>query len=148
MTQLNEIRVMNDTMILYLKKLGKDTRRNEIINKILEDESCFFKMNKDDAYVILNDVGIKNQNIDNIYSELISNDVFYDLYKKGKIDKNNDELVIKYKIYDRDNLFKNSTLVIPKEIERNELTGNALVEYKETFFLKMLKKIKRLFSKK
>ena len=36
MTQLNEVRIMNDTMLLYLKKLGMDYRRNEIIKKMEE----------------------------------------------------------------------------------------------------------------
>lgn len=106
MTQLNEVKIMNDTMILYLKKLGMSYERNEIIRKILEDESCFFKMKKEDAYIILKDIGIQNENIDNIYSNLISNDVYYDLYKNGKIDENDDELIVKYKIYDTNNLFK------------------------------------------
>ena len=106
MTQLNEVRIMNDTMLLYLKKLGMDYRRNEIIKKILEDESCFFKMDKNDAYIVLRDVGIENDNIDNVYSNLISNDMYYELYKSGKINENDSELVIKYDIYDEKNLFK------------------------------------------
>lgn len=146
MTQLNEVKIMNDTMILYLRKLGMSYKRNEIIKKILEDEACFFKMNKEDAYVILNDVGIQNENIDNVYSKLISNDLYYDLYKHGKIDENNDELVVRYKIYDMDNLFKKSRQ-IAKESDVNEITKNALIEYKESLFTKILNKLKGFFSK-
>lgn len=146
MTQLNEVKIMNDTMILYLRKLGMSYKRNEIIKKILEDEACFFKMNKEDAYVILNDVGIQNENIDNVYSKLISNDLYYDLYKHGKIDENNDELVVRYKIYDMDNLFKKSGQ-IAKESDVNEITKNTLIEYKESLFTKILNKLKGFFSK-
>lgn len=146
MTQLNEVKIMNDTMILYLRKLGMNYKRNEIIKKILEDEACFFKMNKKDAYVILNDVGIQNENIDNVYSKLTSSDLYYDLYKHGKIDENNDELVVRYKIYDMDHLFKKSRQ-IAKESDVNEITKNALIEYKESLFTKILNKLKGFFSK-
>lgn len=146
MTQLNEVKIMNDTMILYLRKLGMSYKRNEIIKKILEDEACFFKMNKKDAYVILNDVGIQNENIDNVYSKLTSSDLYYDLYKHGKIDENNDELVVRYKIYDMDHLFKKSRQ-IAKESDVNEITKNALIEYKESLFTKILNKLKGFFSK-
>ena len=104
MTQLNEIKIMNNTMIIYLKKLGISYQRNEIIKKILEDDACFFKMNKEDAFLILSEVGIKD-NIEEIYAKLISSDLYYNLYKKGKIDENNDELVVKYETYDNENLF-------------------------------------------
>lgn len=147
MTQLNEVKIMNDTMILYLKKLGMSYERNEIIRKILEDESCFFKMKKEDAYIILKDIGIQNENIDNIYSNLISNDVYYDLYKNGKIDENDDELIVKYKIYDTNNLFKKTKKII-KVTNGNETTNSALIEYKESFFTKIFSKLQRFFSKK
>ena len=147
MTQLNEVKIMNDTMILYLKKLGMSYERNEIIRKILEDEACFFKMEKEDAYIILNDIGIQNENIDNVYSNLISNDVYYDLYKNGKIDENDDELIVRYKIYDTNNLFKKTKKII-KVTNGNETTNNAVIEYKESFFTKIFSKLQRFFSKK
>lgn len=147
MTQLNEVKIMNDTMILYLKKLGMSYERNEIIRKILEDEACFLKMEKEDAYIILNDIGIQNENIDNVYSNLISNDVYYDLYKNGKIDENDDELIVRYKIYDTNNLFKKTKKII-KVTNGNETTNNAVIEYKESFFTKIFTKLQRFFSKK
>jgi len=106
MTQLDELKIMNETTICYLKKLGINYQRNEIIKKIFADEACFFKMNKSDAFSILNEIGIKD-NIEGVYAKLISSDVYYDLYNRGKIDENSNELLIKYKIYDTENLFKN-----------------------------------------
>lgn len=124
MTQLDEIRIMNDTMINYLKKLGINAKKNETIKKIFEDDACFFKMNKTDAILILNEVGIK-ENIEEIYSNLISHDTFYDLYNNKKIDDADPELVIKYKIFNYDNLFsKNNRINNNSETQEISLIEN------------------------
>ena len=57
-------------MCAYLKKKGKDTRKNEVIQNILEDDSCFIKMNKEDAKMILKDIGVAEDRLELIYSEL------------------------------------------------------------------------------
>lgn len=142
MTQLNELKIMNDTMILYLKKLGANYERNNIINKILNDETCFFKMSKEDAVLILNDIGIQD-NIENIYSKLISSDLFYELYKKGKINLDNNEFVIAYPIYDVENIFKNKKTENKTQITKNEI---AVIPSK-SFIQKIFDKIKHLFKK-
>ena len=104
------------------------------------------KMDKDDAFLILNDVGIKD-NIEETYAKLISNDVYYDLYKKGKIDENDSELIIKYEIYDTENLFKNKNTSQKNEANFNEETS--LVEKKDKNFIqKLFEKIKYLFRRK
>lgn len=103
--KINELRLMNETTIIYLKKLNKNTRRNEIIKEILKDEACFFKMKKEDALVVLEDVGVSKNKLEEIYSEVIATDNFYELYNNGKIRIDDKELVIKYKIYDL-NIFK------------------------------------------
>jgi len=143
MIKLNEIKIMNDTMIVYLKKLGLNYKRNEIIKKILTNDDCFFKMNKEDALLILYDIGIKD-NTEEIYSQLISREIYYDLYQKGKINKDDSELVIKYELYDSKNIFK----TIPEE---NKIIDNdtQITNVKKNSFLKiLLKKIKRVFIKK
>ena len=140
MVQLNDLKIMNETMIAYLKKIGMNNQRNEIIQEIFKDEACFFKMDKDDAYLILHDIGIK-ENIEIIYSELISNDVFYDLYKRGKIQENDKELVIKYQIYDVNKLFKDN-----KNNEGFE-KDIAIVNYKKTFLSKIQNLIKHFLRR-
>lgn len=146
MTQLNEIKIMNDTMIVYLKKMGINYQRNGIIKKIFDDDACFFKMDKDDAVLILNEVGIKD-NIEKVYAKLISSDVYYDLYQKGKIDENDSKLVIKYKIYDNENLFKNKNTSQKKHENTNKDTS--LVKANEkNFFQRLFDKIKSLFIKR
>jgi len=106
MTKLNEIKLMNETMIGYLNKLGMSTKRNEIIKKMLDDDACFFKLDKSDAFIILHDVGVSNENMDTIYKKLISSDEYYYLKQAGKINGNEDELKVKYEDYNADKLFK------------------------------------------
>lgn len=139
MTQLQEIKLMNESMILYLKKIGKNTQRNEIISKILKDDTCFFKINKDDAYIILQDIGIAKDKIDLLYSNLISNDNYYYLQKAGKIKDDDEDIIIKYKNYEYDDLFKDKK-------ENNKSEDNSIIEYKETFFKKIINKIKKLLK--
>ncbi len=107
MTQLNELKLINDSNIIYLKKLNRSYKRNEIVKNILNDEACFFKMNKNDAYLILQNIGILKEQIDIIYQKLISSEEFYRLFKAKKIDLNDKDILIKYPIYDTDDLFKN-----------------------------------------
>ncbi len=142
MTHLDEIRIMNDTMINYLKKLGINAKRNETIKKIFEDDACFFKMNKTDAILILNEVGIK-ENIEEIYSNLISHDTFYYLYNNKKIDDADPELVIKYKIFNYDNLFsKNNRINNNPETQEISLIDNKKLNFWNTLF----NKLKRLLE--
>ena len=74
MTQLNELRLINEANIQYLKKINENFKRNEIIKEILNDDACFFKMNKDEAYMLLSEIGILDEHIENIYQKLISTD--------------------------------------------------------------------------
>lgn len=106
MNKLDELRLINESNILYLKRIGKSYRKNEIIKNILKDETCFFKMSKEDAYIILHDIDISNEQIDLIYKKLISYDEFFRLYKNKKLDLNDEEILIKYPIYNSEKLFK------------------------------------------
>ena len=147
MTQLSELKLINDSNILYLKKINRSYERNEIIKKILSDETCFFKMDKDDAYMVLQDIGILDDQIDDVYKKLISSDEFYRLYQCNKIDLNDEEILIKYPIYDSDDLFNNKEINLDnnyKSIQRDiELTP-----YKgDSFFIRILKRLKKLFGK-
>lgn len=111
MTQLlNTVRLLNDSTIVYLKKMGLATNRNEIIKQILSDDACFFKMDRGDALVILKDIGIGEEKIDKIYLSLTSKNEFYSLYNEQKIRENDAELKIKYEIYEADNIFKSKEL--------------------------------------
>lgn len=145
MNQLSELRLINDSNIIYLKKINRSYKRNEIIKNILNDETCFFKMNKNDAYMILKDIGILDNQIDTIYQKLISSDEFYNLYNCKKIDLNDEELIIQYPIHNEDEIFENKKITsdtnesIHKNIE--------LIPYKESFFIKILNRLKKIFGR-
>ena len=133
MTTLDDIILMNETKIIYRKNKNIDYRRNQIVKKILEDESCFFKIKKEDAYMILNDIGI-NKNVDKVYSDLISKNIYYELYNKGKIKKDDPNILIKYKPYDSNDLFKNNKEKIYYDI--NKVENNYINDKGETLFSK------------
>lgn len=135
MTKLKEIVLMNETMIAYLQRLGINSERNEIIRQILQDQACFFKMEKEDAYMILKDVGVSN-NIEEIYTSLISREVFYNLQQNGNINED-DDLKIQYESYNE--IFKK------KEVEKQLSTD--IVPYKKSIFQKLLEKLKSMRSK-
>ena len=144
MTQLSELRLINDSNILYLKKINRSYKRNEIVKNILDDEACFFKMNKNDAYIILQEIGILGEQIDIIYQKLISSDEFYRLFKSEKIDLNDKDILIKYPIYDTDDLFKNKK--VDKYNDKSIQNTMELIPYKESFIKKVLKKLKEIFK--
>lgn len=59
--------------LLQLKELSEDKRKRfEIIQRLLEDEQCFFKIDTDTAYSILNDLGFSFEEATDIYKELIN----------------------------------------------------------------------------
>lgn len=146
MNQLSELRLINDSNILYLKKINRNYKRNEIIKNILNDDTCFFKMNKNDAYMILQDIGILDNQIDNIYQKLISSDEFFYLYKSNKIDPNDEEILIKYPIYNEDELFKNKKSIPANNYESINRDAE-LTSYKESFLTKILNRLKKLFGR-
>lgn len=98
--------IMNEAMIKLLKDKNANYEKNLKIKKYLEDETIFFKINKLNAYKILQCVGVKKENIEAVYKKLISPNIFYDLLNKGKININDDSIIIKYNTYDYDDLFK------------------------------------------
>ena len=144
MTQLSELRLINDSNILYLKKINRNYKRNEIVKNILDDEACFFKMNKNDAHIILQDIGILSEQIDIIYQKLISSDEFYRLFKSKKIDLNDKDILIQYPIYDTDDLFKNKK--VDKYNDESIKNTMELIPYKESFIKKVLNKLKEIFK--
>lgn len=63
---LEKLRILNKKMI---EKSGSE--KYLVIDKILADDKCFFKMSVEEAYAILRDLGIEDKNIRKIYLELV-----------------------------------------------------------------------------
>lgn len=93
------IGVMNKAMLKTLKDKNKDFTKNEKIKEFLEDESCFFKIDKTKALRILQYVGVKQDQLENVYEKLTTPNKYYDLVNKGIIDIDDQKLVVKYKNY-------------------------------------------------
>ena len=106
MDEFKVIVVMNEAMLQLLKEKNVNYEKNLKIKEYLEDEAFFFKINKLNAFKILENVGVKQEQMENVYKKLTSTDVFYDLLNRGKIKEDDNNLTVKYKIYDRDDLFK------------------------------------------
>ena len=60
----------------------------------------------EDAYKILEKVGVKEESLENVYKKLISPNRFYDLLNRGKIKASDNNIIIKYDLYSSDDLFK------------------------------------------
>lgn len=106
MDEFKVIVVTNEAMLKLLKDKNNNYEENLKIKKILEDETIFFKIDKLKAQKILQNVGVRQENIEDVYKKLTSPSVFYDLLNKGKININDNNLVVKYNTYNPDDLFK------------------------------------------
>ena len=98
---------MNEAMLKLLKDKNGNFEENLKIQKYLEDEAFFFKITKENACEILKKIGIRQESLENVYKKLVNPNIFYNLLNSGKININDDNLIIKYSIYNSDNLFKN-----------------------------------------
>lgn len=99
LNEFNVIDVMNESMIRMLKEKNKNYEKNLKIREYLKDEAIFFKIKKETAYLILKNVGVKEEQLETVYKKLISENVFYELLHKRKITEKDENLIIKYPIY-------------------------------------------------
>ena len=99
MDEFKVILVMNETMIELLKDKNESCEKNLKIKQYLEDEAFFFKIDKSQAYTILQNVGVKQEQLEKVYKKLIEPKVFYDLLYKGKLNEDDKNLIVKYKTY-------------------------------------------------
>ncbi len=106
MDEFKVIVVMNEAMLKLLKDKNVNYEKNLKIKKCLEDETIFFRISKLDAYKILQNVGVKQEKLEDVYKKLTSPNVFYGLLNRGKIKSDDDTIIIKYNEYSSDNLFK------------------------------------------
>lgn len=105
MNELKVINIMNEAMLRLLENKNLNCEKNLKIRKILKDETIFFKIDKLNAFKILQKVGVKQEQLENVYKKLISPDVFYELLYKGKLQADDKDLIIKYETKHND-LFK------------------------------------------
>lgn len=99
MDELKVIIIMNEAMLETLKERNENYEENEKIKEKLKDEAYFFKIDKAEAYEILQNVGVKSKSLEEVYKKLTAPAVFYDLLYKGKIKADDENLIIKYDTY-------------------------------------------------
>lgn len=77
MTTLNDLKLMNDTLITYYsddrRKDEKKILKHNIIKQVLNTERIFEKITKEEAIKILKDLGISEDRLDEVYGEVIQN---------------------------------------------------------------------------
>lgn len=138
MINIEHLRMLNETEIIYNKKQNLSLEKNEIIEKLLADDAIFFKIPKDDAYLILKKLGIPDDKLYTNYASLISYDEYQKLVNENKLSK--EEI-----IFNIDDLY-NTDMFKKKKTDVNEV---ALVEVKkkESMYEKILKIFRRLMGK-
>lgn len=67
---LEKLREINNK-IINKETDKKNLKKHKLIEKLLNDNFIFFKIDIEYAYAILRDLGIKEENLKDIYMELI-----------------------------------------------------------------------------
>lgn len=125
----------------------------EEYNKISKEEIDFYEMHRDKDYIYSYNptLTLKEQNISreaNVILVIIFRDFFATDMQKEKLNKilvNNERIYQEElrEIYNLDDLFKDN--ISNEKIEASESVS--MIEYKESFFTKILNKIKRIFHR-
>lgn len=90
------IKIMNETMLRLKKSKNENCEKNEKIKEFLEDEALFFKIKKEIAIKVLLSVGVNEGKLEETYQELTQKSIYDNLIQKGKINPNDDNLIVKY----------------------------------------------------
>ena len=69
---LNKLIEMNETILKLNLNDEKKQKKHLLIKEILNDKYCFLKMDIKYAYSILRDLGIKEEELINVYCQLIN----------------------------------------------------------------------------
>lgn len=96
MNEFVVVDVMNEAMIETLKNKNENFDSNLRIREYLKDKAFFFKISKKNAIEILKRVGVKEEQLENVYSKLIAEKSYRDLLNSGEIKENDESIIIKY----------------------------------------------------
>ena len=99
MNEFKVIEIMNKSQISVLKEKNKDYSLNQKIQEYLKDETIFFRISPQNAYKILDAVGVRKDSIEDVYQKLIDPNVFFELVQKGKIKTEDKSIIVKYDKY-------------------------------------------------
>ena len=68
---IESLRLLNNKLIKLNTSNATNLKKHKLIQKILSDDKCFFKMEIEYAYSILRDLGIPEKDLKMVYMELI-----------------------------------------------------------------------------
>lgn len=68
---IENLKTLNSKLIKYYENDEFNLKKQLLIQKLLKEPNCFFKMKIETAYVILKDLKIPNDSIKETYMELI-----------------------------------------------------------------------------
>lgn len=68
---IKKLRSLNKSLINKYQNDLELLKKQLLIEKILKDDECFFRIKMETAYSILNDLDIPSNEIDSVYMELI-----------------------------------------------------------------------------
>lgn len=68
---IKKLRELNKNLINKYQDDDDKLKKQLLIEKLLKDDLCFFKIKLETAYSMLSDLGFESNDIDNIYLELI-----------------------------------------------------------------------------
>lgn len=68
---IEKLKKLNNKLIEYHQNDEEKLKRQLLIQKILGEKGCFFKMSIETAYAILKDLNISDDDIREIYLDLI-----------------------------------------------------------------------------
>ena len=68
---IEKLKMLNDKLIELNIENEENVKKYKLIQKILSDDKCFFKIQIEYAYAILRDLGIQENDLKKVYMELI-----------------------------------------------------------------------------
>ena len=68
---IKKLRCLNKTLINKYQNNEIELKKQLLIEKLLKDDECFFRIKIETAYSILKDLGISSSDLDSVYMELI-----------------------------------------------------------------------------
>lgn len=73
---INKLKEINNKILENNLENAEVLKKHQIIKKILDEDKCFFKMSIENAYAILRDLTIKEEDLQMVYMELIDDSQF------------------------------------------------------------------------
>ena len=68
---IDKLRQINNGLIQKNASNKEELKKQKLIQKLLKDDNCFFKIGIEVAFGILKDLGFENEDLTKVYSELI-----------------------------------------------------------------------------